>query len=380
MLVLAQPSPPLPQSIDDAYAPIYGFYVSTEERPVSVTANGQQMDVSISDRSDLFKVYPGHSCKGFYAVYEARPGEDKVEFVVRVGDVEIGRQSASVTPSALSGARESALARERNRAFVLRNLICVGCGGSLAGGEQPNTCAHCGTDFDCSTRAVSAVPLAAYRIPKAINTSFCVYDLQENELIEAARAAGGKVLDFGAGLRRRTDEALISVEIADMPSIDLVSVGDRIPFADNTFESAMTLHVLEHVKKPWEIARELIRVVKPGGAILSTVPYVCPVHGFPYHFFSMTPMGLRSLFDGCEIVSHTMKPDAHPINGIKQLLSTYAGSISGGARDQFGRVTVEDLVGTELGILLQAPWAGALNEAAKWEMPAHSTLIVKTPG
>jgi SAM-dependent methyltransferase len=379
-LIRALVTPPLPAEIDCAYTPIYGYYVAYVELPIVITINGREIQFEVTDRDDLHKLFPDRICQGFYAVYKVAPEDAYLELVVRIGDAEINRHTAPITNGARLSVETSSVSQAINRAFVLTHLICVNCGGSLASEEQPVFCPTCGIQFDCSTRAVSAVPAGSYRIPTATNTSFCAYGAEETTLIADARSAGGVILDFGAGLRPHTERAVVSVEIADMPSIDLVAIGDRIPFADDTFDGAITLHVLEHVKQPWNVAKELIRVVKPGAPILSTVPYVCSVHGFPNHFFNMTPQGLRLLFEDAEFVSHTIKPDGHPINGIKQLLSTYWGSILDPAvRQRFGELTVRDIVDKSLGDILQLDWAQTYPELARWEMPAHSTLVVRKP-
>lgn len=47
---------------------------------------------------------------------------------------------------------------------------------------------------------------------------------------------------------------------------------DRLPFADGTFDAVFALDVLEHCDDDGGAARELARVVRPGGLVLVTVP------------------------------------------------------------------------------------------------------------
>jgi SAM-dependent methyltransferase len=376
MLVQFEITTPVPQNIDYPYLPIYGYYVDTEATStVSIVLGHKEHIADQSDRGDLFKVFPGLKCKGFYAALEVVEAEETA-LSVRIGSRTILEQRVVISNLAATRAKDSSRAKSSNREFVLKNLLCPKCKGRLRGLKPPESCSSCGASFATTTRAVSVVDRGT-SVPKAINTSFCGFSEEEIDLIASVKSHNGKVLDFGAGLRPVTDETVVSLEIADMPSIDIISTSETIPFADNTFAAAMTLHVLEHVERPWVVAKELIRVVKPGGTILSTVPYICPVHGFPDHFFSMTPAGLKSLFKEHEIVRQYMKPDGHPINGIKQLLSTYFGSIPAGPiRDEFSKLTVDDIVNESLSNLLTKSWA-QLNEAALWEMPSHSTLVVK---
>ncbi len=44
--------------------------------------------------------------------------------------------------------------------------------------------------------------------------------------------------------------------------------GETLPFADAVFDIAYSSNVLEHVPRPWAMADELVRVVKPGGIVV----------------------------------------------------------------------------------------------------------------
>ncbi len=50
--------------------------------------------------------------------------------------------------------------------------------------------------------------------------------------------------------------------------------GERLAFADGTFDVVACLEVIEHVSAPTELLREIARVLKPGGGAVLTCPSV----------------------------------------------------------------------------------------------------------
>lgn len=85
---------------------------------------------------------------------------------------------------------------------------------------------------------------------------------------------------------------------------DIVFDAHEIPFKDETFDLVIASQVLEHTFKPWEVAKEIERVVKVNGEILIEVPFIFQYHGPPYDFFRFTYSGLRSLFSESQLISY----------------------------------------------------------------------------
>ena len=54
------------------------------------------------------------------------------------------------------------------------------------------------------------------------------------------------ILDAGAGLRKRPQRNVINLEIYDYPSTDILSTGQRLPCADNTFDAVLSIAELLH--------------------------------------------------------------------------------------------------------------------------------------
>lgn len=74
--------------------------------------------------------------------------------------------------------------------------------------------------------------------------------------------------------------------------------------SDDEFDLVYSHQVLEHLPKPWIAARELVRVLKPGGIGLHTTCAFNPRHGPPEFndYYRFLPDGLAELFEGVEIL------------------------------------------------------------------------------
>ncbi|MBL0126380.1 MAG: class I SAM-dependent methyltransferase [Flavobacteriales bacterium] len=79
---------------------------------------------------------------------------------------------------------------------------------------------------------------------------------------------------------------------------DLFWDGVTIPLADTSVDCAMATEVLEHCPDPLAVLRELYRVIRPGGHVLITVPFLWPLHDAPYDEHRYTPFALQRLLAG----------------------------------------------------------------------------------
>ncbi len=65
----------------------------------------------------------------------------------------------------------------------------------------------------------------------------------------------------------------------------------HLPFADESIDTIVMLEVLEHVRDPQQVMREMARVLRPQGRALITMPFLYPVHDAPYDFQRYTIYG-----------------------------------------------------------------------------------------
>jgi SAM-dependent methyltransferase len=169
------------------------------------------------------------------------------------------------------------------------------------------------------------------------------YDLHATELIERYRE--GLVLDCGAGRRPIYFENVVNFEIAAYDTTDVRGVGEILPFLDNSFDAVLSLSVLEHVKNPFACAKEIVRVLKPGGRLMCGVPLLQPVHARPHHYYNMTAEGLQNLFlPGIRIDRHEVYDSVLPIWALTWIAQSWADGLTGKAKQEFLDLRIADLL------------------------------------
>ncbi len=82
-----------------------------------------------------------------------------------------------------------------------------------------------------------------------------------------------------------------------------------LPFADNTFDVVVTTkYIMEHVSEPYDVLKEIHRVLKPGGEAFIVAAHVRRQHQVPYDYFRMTEYALEYLTKKAGFSSWEIKP------------------------------------------------------------------------
>jgi SAM-dependent methyltransferase len=117
------------------------------------------------------------------------------------------------------------------------------------------------------------------------------------------RYTRGRVLDVGGGsfvksaikAGVRFDEwTVVEQYKAEFPKIGdkrvraVIGDGCALEQPDATYDTALSIHVLEHVFEPTAMMSELRRVTRPGGNVIVMVPQTANVHHAPQHYQNLT--------------------------------------------------------------------------------------------
>ena len=69
------------------------------------------------------------------------------------------------------------------------------------------------------------------------------------------------------------------------------------PITDASYDVVFSAQVLEHVRKPWLWMKEVARVCRPGGLVITINPISWPYHEAPVDCWRIYPEGHRALAD-----------------------------------------------------------------------------------
>lgn len=122
-------------------------------------------------------------------------------------------------------------------------------------------------------------------------------DLREKGLLS------GTVLNVGCGWRdisKYVPGSLVNQDITwpgdTRTNVSIFSELHELPVLSESFDAVICLAVLEHVPNPVECTREIFRVLKPGGCVVASVPFMQPEHKVPGDYQRYTQDGLEKLF------------------------------------------------------------------------------------
>ena len=95
---------------------------------------------------------------------------------------------------------------------------------------------------------------------------------------------------------------LIGFDIEFIEGVALIADACAVPIKDDSIDYVLCISVLEYVPIPQQAINEALRVLKPGGYIYLSTPFVFPFHPPPTDLFRFSPDGLRILAKGFQAI------------------------------------------------------------------------------
>ncbi len=108
--------------------------------------------------------------------------------------------------------------------------------------------------------------------------------------------AGEKIMvNIGSGITI-VHPAVINLDIFPFKNVNIVADAAALPFRDNSVDMLISESTIEHTRDAETAMREMRRVVKPGGFVYISIPFVMPFHASPNDFLRLTHEGLKERF------------------------------------------------------------------------------------
>ena len=105
----------------------------------------------------------------------------------------------------------------------------------------------------------------------------------------------GSLLDVGGG-ERATYRKFLDCESYESINIDssldptwVVEEGENFPCPNGSYDIVLSLNTFEHIFDVRGTLYEVLRVLKVGGKLIASVPFLFPIHGHPDDYFRPTP-------------------------------------------------------------------------------------------
>jgi SAM-dependent methyltransferase len=164
------------------------------------------------------------------------------------------------------------------------------------------------------------------------------WSAMERVLRAVAPQARGRLLDVGCGDKpyeawfRPYVSAYVGIEhgatfqataAGGRGRPDVVYSGGTVPFRDATFDTVLSVQVLEHTPRPAALLAEMRRVLKPDGLLILTAPFQFRLHEQPHDYFRYSPHGLRHLCADAGLEVFEVIPQGSLWTVIGHKLNTY---------------------------------------------------------
>ncbi len=87
---------------------------------------------------------------------------------------------------------------------------------------------------------------------------------------------------------------VLCVDIEDAPGVDVVADAQNLHmFPNDSVDCVVSVSTLEHVRDPFAVVAEIHRILKPGGIIYLSIPFIFAFHGDPDDITDFPAMASR---------------------------------------------------------------------------------------
>jgi SAM-dependent methyltransferase len=110
----------------------------------------------------------------------------------------------------------------------------------------------------------------------------------------------------------------VGLDVERTELVDVLASGELLPFRDETFDLVIATCVFEYFSDPREAAKEIHRVLKPGGSLLASFNAAVP-RFVDQERWRYLPLGIRTIF--ASFSSLRLTPEVRSLGGFCRLIN-----------------------------------------------------------
>ncbi|MBU2473077.1 methyltransferase domain-containing protein [Patescibacteria group bacterium] len=200
---------------------------------------------------------------------------------------------------------------------IFKNLVCLDCHKKLNLDNKKLVCSDCGKIYQIignkpyildnkvkilnqenNDVIINKLKILFKKYPRIF--SFLYYTFGASFMGKSAKKAikniesDKLIINLGSGIKKINDR-VVNIDFYPFDNVDIVSDISRLPFNNNSVDAVINEFVLEHVKNPKSIVKEIHRILKPNGLLYLAVPFVASFHSSPNDYYRWSKQGIREL-------------------------------------------------------------------------------------
>lgn len=153
----------------------------------------------------------------------------------------------------------------------------------------------------------------------------------------------GKVLDIGGKKHKKRGsfrppleniESWRYLNVSKATGPDYCCCAENIPIENEYFDMVVMAEVLEHLKDPAIVLKEIYRILKKEGKVIASMPFLFPMHADPEDYQRWTPEKIKIEFEKNGFVIEKIEPMGNVFAVIYDLLCM-SFSVSGNKQVSF---------------------------------------------
>lgn len=190
----------------------------------------------------------------------------------------------------------------------------------------------------------------------------------------------GLKIHLGSGNVPCDDLDVLSIDILPTPNTDIVAEAEALPFADGSIAWVESDAVFEHLYDPLVAVAEIRRVLKAGGGLMVDTAFMQGYHGFPGHYFNMTPQAVETfLVDDFALVESIIPFKDRASNSIENCLHRFIEGLHLTDRHQILGMPVGRFIESLRDAETARTWFNQSSEYSKRALAAGVSVIARKP-